>query len=166
MRRMLLALAISSIALNANAAYTFPENAVTSEKNRIISLESLNYTIDVDKKKTMDDLRLCLAEVADNNGEDFIKAEADAAIIVMGNIRIDKNSWGNDELIKYELKVSNNSDALKLKYYNLGFGYIKPNQKSEDIKMHKPATHFGGGGKETVDKISKLNQDIKDCIEF
>lgn len=166
MKKLMMACVSSLVCIGANAAYTFPDNAVTSEKNRIVSLESLNYTIPVGKKKTMDNLKLCLAEVADNNGEDFIKAETDAAIIVMGNIRIDKNSWGNDELIKYELKVSNNSDALKFKYYNLGFGYVGSNQKPEDIKMRKPATHFGGGGKETVDKISKLNQDIKDCIEF
>lgn len=166
MRKFLIGFALSVAYISSNAAYTFPENAVTSEKNRIVSLESLSYTIDVDKKKTMDELKLCLAEVADNNGEDFIKAETDTAIIIMGNIRIDKNSWGNDELIKYELKVSNNPTDLKLKYYNLGFGYIKPNQKSEDIKVRKPATHFGGGGKETIDKISILHKDLKNCIEL
>ncbi|MCG3808939.1 hypothetical protein I3252_05500 [Psychrobacter sp. Ps4] len=165
MKKTLLVGAIAFICVGANAAYTFPENAVTSEKNRIVSLESLNYKIDLDEKKTMDELRLCLAELIDNDN-DFIKAETDSAIIVKGSIRIDKNSWGNDELVNYELKALNNSDMLKLKYYNLGFGYIKPNQNPEDVKVRKPATHFGGGGKETIDEVSKLHQNIKDCIEF
>lgn len=165
MKKSLLVGAIAFVCIGANAAYTFPENAVTSEKNRVVSLESLHYEIDIDEKKTMDDLKLCLAELIDN-GDDFIKAETDSAIIVKGSIRIDKNSWGNDELVSYELKALNDPDMLKFKYYNLGFGYIKPNQNPKDIKTRKPATHFGGGGKEAVEMISKLNQDIKDCIEF
>ncbi len=166
MKGFLTGCALIATCISANAAYVFPENAIISEKNRIVSLESLSYTINIDQKKTMDDLKLCLAEVADNNGDDFIKAETETAIIIMGNIKIDKNTWGNDELIKYELKVLNNPADLKLKYYNLGFGYIKPNQNPEDVKVRKPATHFGGGGKETIDEISKLHQNIKDCIEF
>lgn len=166
MKRLVLACLLGSVCVGANAAYSFPDNAVTSEKNRIVSLESLSYTIDINSIKTVDDLKLCLAEVVDNNGEEFIKAETESAIIVMGNIRVDKNSWGNDELIKYELKASNDPNTIKLKYYNLGFGYIKPNKNPEDIKMRKPADHFGAGGKQTVDNISTLNQSIKNCVDF
>lgn len=164
MIRIILAFAISSIALSAHAAYTFPANAETKTKNRMTLLESISYSVNTDNANK-DDIKLCLADTIDNDSDEIIKVETDTAIIAMGKIRVDNNGWQNDNLIRYDVKLSIKPKSIDLKFYKIGYAYAKDGALDDDVKYREASTIFGGGGEITVKNIDKLANSFSSCIK-
>lgn len=164
MKKFLLAFALSSVALGTNAAYTFPDNAETKMKNRMTLLESISYTINSDNA-TKDAVKLCLAENIDNDGDEIVKVETDTAIVAMGKIRIDNNGWQNDNLIRYDIKLSIKPKTIDLKFYKIGYAYAKDGALDDDVKYREASTIYGGGGDITVKSIDKIAESFKSCLK-
>ncbi len=163
MKKLVLTFAASFICFGANAAYTFPANAETKTKNRMTLLDSMSYTVGANDA-TKDDIKLCLADTIDNEGDDIIKAETDTAIIAMGKIRIDNAGWGNDHLIRYDVKLSIEQNTVDLKFYKIGFAYAKDGALEDKVKYREPTTIFGGGGDITVKSIDALAKQFSSCL--
>lgn len=163
MIKLLLAGAVSFICFGANAAYTFPDNAETKTKPGMTVLDSLSYTVEADDV-SKDDIKLCLADTIDNDSDEIIKAETDTAMIAMGKIRIDKNGWGNDHLIRYDVKLSIEPNTIDLKFYKIGFAYAKDGALDDKVKYREPSTIFGGGGDITVKSINELAEQFSACL--
>lgn len=164
MRKILLASIIGFACIGANAAYTFPLNAETTTKNRMTLLESMSYVVSADNL-SKDDIKLCLADTVDNNGDEVIKIETDTALIAMGQIRIDNNGWKNDNLIRYDVKLSIEPSTIDLKFYKIGFAYAKDGALEDKVKYREASTIFGGGGDITVKAIDDLAASFARCIE-
>ena len=165
MRKLLLACTVSFICFGANAAYTFPDNAETKTKPGMTVLDSLSYTVEA-KDVSKDDIKICLADTIDNGRDEIIKAETDTAMIAMGKIRIDKSGWGNDHLIRYDVKLSIEPSAIGLKFYKIGFAYVKASDSDDNIKYREASTIFGGGGDITVKSINDLAEKFSACLEI
>lgn len=165
MRKLVLTCAVSFICFGANAAYTFPTNAETKTKNGMTLLDSVSYTVEANDV-SKDDIKICLADTIDNDGDEIIKAETDTAMIAMGKIRIDKKGWGDDHLIRYDVKLSIDPNSIDLKFYKIGFAYAKDGALDDKLKYREASTIFGGGGDITVKSIDALAKQFSSCIKI
>lgn len=162
MKRLIAVSFLALVTLSANA--NLPNNVTTEPAKRGEYLKSLEYSFPKNDTITKDEVLICIADNVQNNDQQIIKIDTNKTIVVMGSVRTTPSILGVVSVIRYDLKVTINSDKIDMSLYNIRRAMDDDIGNKPETSYSKVGTWKNSGIDKIIPVIDEIPRKINSCI--